>query len=160
MTAALDATSFRRICLDFAIANILAIIGVVVLGYLLQMMFEYESGSGLSLVPVLVSALYAGQKYAGRTRSRPESGFAWMASVWMALTGLAISTAAAGVLVFTLGIDVSIELGALFGSQSGGAFLIVVGIGIVVQFLVIRFFFGMGAKQTVKAQEKETLDKF
>ncbi|MEM7744482.1 MAG: ABZJ_00895 family protein [Pseudomonadota bacterium] len=160
MTATVEATSFRRICMDFAIANIVAIVGVLVLGYALLALFDYDSGSGLSLVPVLVAALYAGQKYAGRTRARPPSGFAWMASVWMALTGLVISVMAFGALIMALGVDLSLELSALFGSQSGGTFLTVVAIAVLIQFLVIRFFFGMGAKQTVKAQEKETLDKF
>lgn len=152
--------SFSRMCMDFAIAYCLAIVGIVVLIYALEAFLGYDAGAGMSLVPVLVAALYAGQKYGGRARSRPGSGLAWKASLLMTLTALCISVVAGAAIMVILGADIAQEFSVMFAELSAQILALIIFITCVIQLLVIRFFFGMGAKQVVKAQEKETVDKF
>ena len=149
-----------RICLDFTVIFVLATIALIVISGLLAVYAGFDAGIGTSFVPPMVGALFAGQNYVTRTKTMPENGLSWKAALMMTLVSFTI-----GVVVVLLIFGVATgtgEASPLNGVQSFpvaifAAVVLVIGL---LQLLVIRFFFGMGAKQSIKLLERRMRDTF
>ncbi|MFK7945067.1 MAG: ABZJ_00895 family protein [Paracoccaceae bacterium] len=145
-----------RICLNFAVTLVLATIAIIIISILLEIYAGMNTGAGVSFVPAMVAALVAGQLYASRTKTMPTSKFSWRAALWMSFTALAI-----GIVMFGLFLIIgSARIIGLLQGLDMTVILIALGVVMAIQFLSIRFFFGMGASQATRAQDQKTRQTF
>lgn len=145
-----------KICLNFTITLVLTMIALIIISGLLAAYAGFDAGSGTSFIPAMVGAMFAGQRHAARTKTMPLSNFSWRAAIWMTAITVVFGIVLIAIMVFvlpsTLGAELqSIPLGVLAGV------LVVVAL---IQFLAIRFFFGMGAKQTIKTLDRQVRETF
>ena len=149
-----------RVCLDFLIAYVLALVALIILSFAVSAFLGMEIGSAVNIVPQFAGALYAGQMYVKRTGQRPEDGFAWKAAICMTLTSISLSVIVIAGVIMVLGTQ---GMGELFGafSEIPASWLIGIIFGLfVIYTLVSRFFFGMGAKNQIKATDKDIQNRF
>ena len=145
-----------KICLNYFITLVLTTFALIVVSGLLAAYTGFDTGSGTSFIPVMVGALVAGQRHAAHTKAMPESGFSWQASMWMTVITALVGAVVLALMLLVLGTSLAADL----QSVSLGIFAAVVVVVLLIQFLAIRFFFGMGAKQTIKALDRQTRETF
>ena len=149
-----------RVCRDFAIAYVLGMIGMILLGALVQFALGRDLGNFSGVVPVLAAAMFAGHRYGSLHGQPAESGFAWRAAFWMLLICIVYSVVAVSLFILILGSEIAVEVLALLGDLRAGFWIIVIAILLVLYLLVPRFFFGLGARMAAKAAQKRLQDTF
>ncbi len=138
------------VCRDFAIIYVLAMIGFVLLTVVLESFIGTELGNAFNLIPQIVAAMLSGQRHGKRTGRRPENSFSWRAAMLMTLISTSLSIVFAIGLIAYMGPGDAAPLVDFLRTQIAVialVFLLVLGVYV----LVSRYFFGLGAKQGVKA---------
>lgn len=136
----------------YAVVSLITMIAILAIAYLLQIFVGYDLGSSASIVSALVPAMDAGQTYARRTKQRPENGFAWkISAVFVAINA---TLGLAFYLVFSMAFGGLADAADLLGAVGAVGWVIIVAVAFVIYWLASRFFFGFGAKNELKLQEK------
>ncbi len=130
----------------------LTMIALAVLTYLLQVFAGINLGSASGIVAVMVPAMDAGQAYAKRWGKRPENGYAWKVSGVFTLLNVAVSALLAVVMFAVL--NIFGEIWELLASVSSLTMAVITAVLLAIYWAAGRFFFGFGAKNHIKAQER------
>ncbi|WP_394197987.1 ABZJ_00895 family protein [Litoreibacter albidus] len=141
----------------YAVVTLLTMIAVMIIGYLVEMFFNHDIGSVGGMIAVFVPAMDAGQTYVRRGHGKPANGFAWKMSVIFLIVNGAIGLVFMAALMLILGGG-----GELFGILSGlgvAVLSIITAVVFIGMLLATRFFFGFGAKNELKMQEKRAAEK-
>ena len=138
------------ICRDFIVTYILAVIALVLLTVAIESLLATDLGNAFNIIPQIVGALVAGQRYGKRTGTRPESRFAWQAAFWMTMISVTLSVGLAFGFVAYMGPGDAAPLLSFFQDQMT-LIIAIFAVVIVVYLLATRYFFGMGAKQGAAA---------
>ena len=149
-----------RVCLNFLAAYILATIALIALSYAIDAFFGTDIGSAVNIVPQLAGALYAGQMYGKRTGQPPENGFAWSAAICMTLTSVGFSLVILGGAIIVFGTAVTAPFSDLIDQLPMSWIIGIVLVLLIIYTLASRYFFGMGAKNQIKAMDKDVQGRF
>lgn len=114
-----------------------------------------DSGGGLGFLPLILGAMFAGQRYGNLAKAKPPSGHAWLASFCFAVTTVAVLGLTWFVVVQFLNpglvtgsfgqLVTEIGLGAVIGIAAGLFVLI---------WVLQRISFGFGAGQSIKIAQR------
>lgn len=149
-----------RICRDFTLVYILAVVLLLGLSYGLALAFQIDLGSGTNVVPAMVGAMAAGQQYGKRTGSSPTSGYSWQAAFWMLTISVALGVAMFGVFALILGAEFTSLMLENLSVLPTLWIVAIIAIVLVVYLLVPRFFFAWGARKAAAASQKDLVERF
>ena len=141
----------------YAVVSVVAMISVAILGYLIEVFFDHDIGSVGGMIAVFVPAMDAGQAYVRRGHGKPANGFAWKMSLIFMGVNIAIGVVLMSALFAILGGGA--ELLAIFADLGGAGIAIIFAVMFVLGVLLSRFFFGFGAKNQLKLEEKQAAEK-
>ena len=136
----------------YAVVSVITMFAVLVISYLLEVFVGFDIGSGGSIATALVPAMDAGQTYARRVKKQPESGFAWKLSAVFVVINAALGLAFS--LVFVMAFGGLADVFELLSGVGPVGWVIIISIAFAIYWLASRFFFGFGAKNELKMQEK------
>ncbi|SFR47945.1 ABZJ_00895 family protein [Litoreibacter janthinus] len=136
----------------YAIVSLITMVVVMVITYLLAELAGFDIGSGGSIATALVPAMDAGQTYARRMKEMPASSFAWKISAVFVLINAAIGVAFS--MVFAVAFGGLADVSELLAAVGALGWVIIIAIAFAIYWLASRFFFGFGAKNELKLQEK------
>lgn len=136
----------------YAVVSLITMLAVLVLAYLLETFAGFDIGSGGSIATALVPAMDAGQTYARRLKEMPASRFAWKLSAVFVVINAALGMAFS--LIFAVAFGGLADVSELLGAVGALGWVIIIAIAFAIYWLASRFFFGFGAKNELKMQEK------
>jgi hypothetical protein len=136
----------------YAVVTMITIIAIMVLSFLLETFMDHDIGSVGGMISVFVPAMDAGQTYARHQKAKPKGGFAWKMSAIFVAVNMVIG--GAFMLVLSLVFGIGTELLAVFTAVGVPGMIIIAVVVCLLSWLVSRFFFGFGAKNELKMQEK------
>ncbi len=149
-----------RVCRDFTIAYVLAVLVLIAIGFLIEYLFQYDIGNAANIVPAMVGAMYAGQRYGTRTGTAPPSSFSWAAAFWMLVISIALSFVAIGIFAVLLGMEFVDAILEIFSQLPALWIGIIVAVILLVYFLIPRYFFSWGARKASETSQKELTNRF
>ncbi|MEM8577087.1 MAG: ABZJ_00895 family protein [Pseudomonadota bacterium] len=134
-----------QILTRFAVVTLIVFAAVTAIGFALRLLFEYEMGTGLGIVTIIVPAMEAGQTHARRAGTALGSGHMWRLSALMGLISAVLSSA--------LALALAALTGTALPALPTGTFLIVAAVVMIVYILAARFFLGFGQRLELKRGE-------
>ncbi|MEL7097828.1 MAG: ABZJ_00895 family protein [Pseudomonadota bacterium] len=132
-----------QILTRFAVVTLIVFAAVMAISALLQIAFQYEAGSGLGIVTIIVPAMEAGQTQARRTGQAMPGGRMWRLSLLFGLVGLVLSSALAFGAAAVMG---SGALATALADADLGLMAVMTVIILVVYILAARFFLAFGQR--------------
>ncbi|MEP3345880.1 MAG: ABZJ_00895 family protein [Litoreibacter sp.] len=136
----------------YAVVSLIAMIGMAVLSYLIEVFLNHDIGSVSGMIAVFIPAMDAGQTYVRRGHGKPANGFAWKMSFIFMIVNLVIGVLLTSLLFAVMGASEMLVL--LIGAMENPVFMIVLAVMMLVGVLVTRLFIGLGAKNQLKLEEK------
>lgn len=142
----------RSVFKRYIVVSVIAIIALSVISIALEVFAGFSVGSGVSIVAVLVPALDAGQTHAMKMKAMPEKRYMWRMAAWFAAINMSLSLILTGVVLLVSGqFEALLKDIAIIGPVGWGLIFTVV---FIICWSASRFFFGFGAKNGLKVQEK------
>ena len=136
----------RELCIKYFVAMLLCMVALLAIGYLLKVAFNFDIGSGGSIVTAIAPAMYCGMKYYEKTGEIPEKSVLWTYARYFT-----VIQAIFGIVIMILLWAIFPELGALF-SELGLIVLAAFIFVLFVYFLANRYFFGFGMRTAEKSK--------
>ncbi|GHA40478.1 hypothetical protein GCM10008927_00800 [Amylibacter ulvae] len=131
----------------FAIAYVLASVGVALVVYLLEKIFGVSGGSGAGMISVMVAAMDMGQTFYKQNNRIPEKSESWRMARWAMIVVFAFTLL---VLLF-----VFITSPQFFATMGIPGLLVILLFVLLISFLATRFFIGFGAKNLAKVEARK-----
>jgi len=142
----------RYVLFRYALVSAVTIVAVLVAGLLLETFFGLSIGAGVSAVSAMVPALDAGQSHARGLKRMPDKGYMWkMSALFVPINALVGAIVVLPILMVSDGVADVLSALSYMPLLGWAAIMAVV---FVIYWLSGRFFFGFGAKNELKQQEK------
>ncbi len=138
----------RELCIKYFVVMLLCMVGLVALSYIMQVAFNFDIGSGGSIVTAIAPAMYCGMKYYEKTGEIAEKSVLWAYARYFTAI-----QAVAGIMILTILWVTIPDFSILFG-ELGLLLLAAFGFVLLIYFLANRYFFGFGMRTAEKSKAK------
>jgi hypothetical protein len=133
----------------FAIIYLIATFAFAILSTILEHVFGLSIGTATGVVPLAVTAIDMGQNFFKKTGRVPEKYESWRLARWATVVSFAVS-------LILMALFAAINPSEIMGSIAVvglPGFLLIIGVVMLLSFLIIRMFIGLGAKGIAKANQ-------
>ncbi len=141
-------TNWSRFVMRYA----LIMIGIAVVLFAVRKLLDYNlSSSGATMIPIIITTMLEGTEYAKAEKEMPKGRWAWSQSFLFGLFGLGVTMGFSAFFLSAMSKDMSILLTPV-------GFAVFSGLTVFMAVLFIlgsRLFFGMGARNELKAQNRK-----
>ncbi len=138
----------RELCIKYFVVMLLCMVGLVALAFAMQAAFNFDIGSGGSIVTAIAPAMYCGMKYYEKTGEIPEKSVLWAYARYFTAI-----QAVAGILILAMLWATIPDFSILFG-ELGLIVLAAFGFVLLIYFFANRYFFGFGMRTAEKSKAR------